>query len=86
MALTQAQRHIDRNSWASRMPRVRRPTRAPFYLSISGERYFHVLDPDGHELSIATPQYSHPRWAASAESSGALDAAAEELKAEQQPP
>jgi hypothetical protein len=66
------------------MPGVRGDYERPFYLSISGERYFHVLDPDGHELSFATPQYSHPRWAASAESSGALDAAAEELKAEQQ--
>jgi len=28
-----------------------------------GERYFHVLDPDGHELSFATPDYDHPRWA-----------------------
>ena len=60
--------------------------RRPFYLSIPGERYFHLLDPDGHELSFATPQYSHPRWTASAESGGALDAAAEELKAEQQQP
>ena len=27
-----------------------------------GERYFHILDPNGHELSFATPQYDHPRW------------------------
>lgn len=27
-----------------------------------GERYFHILDPMGHELSLATPDYSHPRW------------------------
>ena len=27
-----------------------------------GERHFHVLDPMGHELSFATPDYSHPRW------------------------
>ena len=25
-------------------------------------RFFHVLDPDGHELSFATPDYRHPRW------------------------
>ena len=49
-----------------------------------GERYFHLLDPDGHELSFATPQYSHPRWAHVDSSSSALDEAAEELRAEQQ--
>ena len=27
-----------------------------------GERYFHCLDPMGHELSFATPDYKHPRW------------------------
>ena len=48
-----------------------------------GERYFHILDPDGHELSFATPQYDHPRWKASG-SSGALGEAADELRAEQQ--
>lgn len=26
-----------------------------------GERYFHVRDPDGHELSFATPLPGHPR-------------------------
>ena len=29
-----------------------------------GERYFHALDPVGHELSFASPIYSHPRWQA----------------------
>lgn len=29
-----------------------------------GERCFHVRDPDGHELSFATPDYAHPRWGA----------------------
>lgn len=32
------------------------PTDAPW-----GERYFHVRDPDGHELSFATPVPGHPR-------------------------
>ena len=27
-----------------------------------GERYFHVIDPNGHELSFAKPDYTHPRW------------------------
>lgn len=27
-----------------------------------GERYFHMRDPMGHELSVATPDYSHARW------------------------
>ena len=36
-----------------------------------GERYFHLLDPDGHELSFATPQYDHPRWTPD-DSGGAL--------------
>ena len=48
-----------------------------------GERYFHVLDPDGHELSFATPDYSHPRWSASEASSQALDESLEELRQEQ---
>ena len=46
-----------------------------------GERYFHICDPEGHELSFATPDYTHPRWAAS--SSSALDESLEELKEEQ---
>ena len=29
-----------------------------------GERYFHLLDPNGHELSFASPIADHPRWAA----------------------
>ena len=50
-----------------------------------GERYFHVLDPDGHELSFATPDYAHPRWAASSGDSAerALSDALEELRDEQ---
>ena len=47
-----------------------------------GERYFHVLDPDGHELSFATPDYAHPRWSTGA--AAALSDALEELKEEQQ--
>ena len=31
----------------------------PLHVSL---RFFHVLDPDGHELSFATPDYTHPRW------------------------
>mmetsp|Transcript_3467 Transcript_3467/g.9586 ORF Transcript_3467/g.9586 Transcript_3467/m.9586 type:complete len:263 (+) Transcript_3467:157-945(+) len=27
-----------------------------------GERYFHILDPSGHELSFAQPIEHHPRW------------------------
>eukprot|EP00287_Rhodomonas_sp_CCMP768_P004161 CAMPEP_0196730862 /NCGR_PEP_ID=MMETSP1091-20130531/10796_1 /TAXON_ID=302021 /ORGANISM="Rhodomonas sp., Strain CCMP768" /LENGTH=149 /DNA_ID=CAMNT_0042073943 /DNA_START=198 /DNA_END=647 /DNA_ORIENTATION=+ len=27
-----------------------------------GERYFHLVDPNGHQLSFATPIYDHPRW------------------------
>mmetsp|Transcript_33970 Transcript_33970/g.52942 ORF Transcript_33970/g.52942 Transcript_33970/m.52942 type:complete len:129 (-) Transcript_33970:693-1079(-) len=27
-----------------------------------GERFFHIVDPSGHQLSFATPDYSHPRW------------------------
>eukprot|EP00746_Dinoflagellata_sp_MGD_P054065 gnl/MRDRNA2_/MRDRNA2_237019_c0_seq1.p1 gnl/MRDRNA2_/MRDRNA2_237019_c0~~gnl/MRDRNA2_/MRDRNA2_237019_c0_seq1.p1 ORF type:complete len:330 (+),score=38.64 gnl/MRDRNA2_/MRDRNA2_237019_c0_seq1:129-1118(+) len=27
-----------------------------------GERYFHILDPMGHELSFAQPLSDHPRW------------------------
>ena len=47
-----------------------------------GERHFHVLDPDGHELSFATPDYSHPRWS---ETSGdALDECLDELAAEKE--
>lgn len=38
-----------------------------------GERYFHVSDPDGHELSFATPDYSHPRWHASPAEGAAAD-------------
>ena len=45
-----------------------------------GERYFHLIDPDGHELSFATPQYSHPRWTASVQSSEALGEAAEPVR------
>jgi len=48
-----------------------------------GERYFHLLDPDGHELSFATPQYDHPRWTPE-DSGGALGDAVDELRAEQQ--
>jgi hypothetical protein len=51
-----------------------------------GERYFHVSDPDGHELSFATPDYSHPRWGASGgekASLAALREAADELRWEQ---
>ena len=47
-----------------------------------GERYFHVRDPDGHELSLATPLYSHPRWAQD-EISSALAEALDELHGEQ---
>ena len=46
-----------------------------------GERYFHLLDPDGHELSFATPVYTHPRW--NQDASGALGDALEELRTEQ---
>ena len=45
-----------------------------------GERFFHVLDPDGHELSFATPDYSHPRWS---QRTDALDDALDELRDEQ---
>jgi len=49
-----------------------------------GERYFHLLDPDGHELSFATPDYDHPRWATELdESEAALDDALDELRSEQ---
>ena len=46
-----------------------------------GERYFHVLDPDGHELSFATPDYEHPRWHVGS-SDGALEEARDELREE----
>ena len=50
-----------------------------------GERYFHVLDPDGHELSFATPDYTHPRWAGPAGGAeDALEDALQELRDEQQ--
>ena len=44
-------------SLAEQGVRAPAPTDAPW-----GERFFHVLDPDGHELSFATPDYQHPRW------------------------
>ena len=48
-----------------------------------GERYFHVLDPDGHELSFATPDYTHPRWKPEVEAQEvALGEALHELKQE----
>lgn len=28
----------------------------------SGERYFHVIDPAGHELSFVRKILGHPRW------------------------
>jgi catechol 2,3-dioxygenase-like lactoylglutathione lyase family enzyme len=46
-----------------------------------GERYFHCLDPDGHELSFATPDYDHPRWRGGS-SESALEQAREELQEE----
>ena len=48
-----------------------------------GERYFHLLDPDGHELSFATPDYAHPRWTPSGGAADALSDALEELQDEQ---
>ena len=54
--------------------RAPQPRDAPW-----GERYFHVSDPDGHELSFATPDYTHPRWA---HVSSALDESLQELQAE----
>ena len=30
--------------------------------AVWGERFFHALDPNGHQLSFATPIYNHPRW------------------------
>ena len=45
-----------------------------------GERCFHLVDPDGHELSFATPQYEHPRWS-TARGDDAL-AAANDVKLE----
>ena len=44
-------------SLAEQGVRAPAPTDAPW-----GERFFHVLDPDGHELSFATPDYQNPRW------------------------
>lgn len=49
-----------------------------------GERYFHVLDPDGHELSFATPDYNHPRWSGTSTSGDALDASLDELADEKE--
>jgi catechol 2,3-dioxygenase-like lactoylglutathione lyase family enzyme len=37
-------------------PPLTEPADAPW-----GERYFHVRDPDGHELSFARPLEGHPR-------------------------
>eukprot|EP00747_Dinoflagellata_sp_TGD_P193955 gnl/TRDRNA2_/TRDRNA2_60798_c0_seq1.p1 gnl/TRDRNA2_/TRDRNA2_60798_c0~~gnl/TRDRNA2_/TRDRNA2_60798_c0_seq1.p1 ORF type:complete len:228 (-),score=33.02 gnl/TRDRNA2_/TRDRNA2_60798_c0_seq1:69-752(-) len=31
--------------------------------AVWGERYFHIIDPAGHELSFARPIEGHPRWA-----------------------
>ena len=45
-----------------------------------GERCFHVKDPDGHELSFATPDYAHPRWDPATErDESALTGALDEL-------
>ena len=33
------------------------PSDAPW-----GERYFQILDPMGHEISLAAPITGHPRW------------------------
>ena len=30
--------------------------------AVWGERYFHILDPNGHQLAFAQPLYDHPRW------------------------
>eukprot|EP00040_Diaphanoeca_grandis_P000795 m.16479 g.16479 ORF g.16479 m.16479 type:complete len:145 (-) comp11062_c0_seq1:111-545(-) len=30
--------------------------------AVWGERYFHLRDPMGHELSFAKPLLDHPRW------------------------
>lgn len=35
---------------------------APPADAVWGERYFHILDNNGHELGFATPLYNHPRW------------------------
>ena len=53
-----------------------------------GERYFHVSDPDGHELSFATPDYAHARWSSRAQGGkevreAALADAADKLRKEQ---
>ena len=54
-----------------------------------GERFFHVSDPDGHELSFATPDYAHPRWGSGGGEGGevaseaALNEAVDELRGEQ---
>lgn len=67
-------------------PGLEAPRDAPW-----GERYFHVRDPDGHELSFATPDYTHPRWGGTggSDSGGerasrvALGEALDELREEQ---
>lgn len=46
-----------------------------------GERCMHILDPDGHELSFATPDYDHPRW--KPQGASALEESLEELREEQ---
>ena len=48
-----------------KQPGLESPRDAPW-----GERYFHVSDPDGHELSFATPNYAHPRWGGGAGAGG----------------